>query len=81
MTIFAAACTRSLTACCCTNCGCPRSRFWDLGKHKLNARNHAVRDLVAGSLILEFVRFRHGDKPSRAGQYLFFKWTIVKCVR
>ena len=36
--------------------------------------------LVAGSLILELVRFRHGDEPSRAGQNLFFKRTVVKCV-
>src|ERR1017187_1649277 len=37
---------RFLTACFCTNCGCSRSRFWDLGKHELKVRNHLVRDLI-----------------------------------
>ena len=33
--------TRPLAACSRTNCGCPRSRFWDLGKHELEVRNHS----------------------------------------
>jgi hypothetical protein len=44
-TLGASSPTRSLTACFSTNCGCPRSRFWDLGKHELKVRNHPVRDL------------------------------------
>src|ERR1039457_370964 len=27
-----------------TYLGCPRSRFWDLGKHKLKVRNQADKD-------------------------------------
>ena len=41
---------RNLTACCCTNCGCPRPRFWDLGSYDSKARNHAVRELALNNL-------------------------------
>jgi hypothetical protein len=37
---------RALTVWSCTNDGCPRSRFWDLGKHELVVQNYAVRELV-----------------------------------
>ena len=59
--------TRSLTVCICTNAGCPRPRFWDLGKHYANVQDYAVRDLGASS---KECKLPFGSKPGKPRAFL-----------
>jgi hypothetical protein len=47
--------------------GCPRSRFWDLGKHELKARSHAVIVLPRTSAVARRVALLCAPLHSQPG--------------